>query len=418
MDILYDRVYSDVEKNIIQGVFQKLIFTPSISLYKMARIALENELGEDNILQHEILRAYSRFDSILSHFVINIESTSNNFKPVRKDKKYDEYLKVKQFALYDNVAKRVGFPIAEKSAMPLFDGILPLSFIKSSCGLDKDSCPNIKSKLGKCNNCSNCKKCNNRNKCVKCDQCLKYDDCNDCSISALTYDNVDVDLLAKYAPYYYHGERDGVNFIEYIVFQAIYLTKYNKELIELGKLLNDSSDTESINVWLSPVFEKIDSIEMYKTCVNTFFEIFYDYISNKYEKLADEYIRTLLLPEEYVQMKDAFKAVEKHEESQLQKIIDSGKWYDINRAFKIWDATDSAQYLIFHVMPHVWKILLDECNKTDPKQRKTKFVYEYQNFLERDSVAFYYRLIKEYIHSSLRDSKMLLRECFRKKTCS
>ncbi len=441
MNDLYDRVYSDTEKNIIQSIFQKLTFAPSISLYKMARIALENELGKDQCdaliaedqknkdvkFQEEINKSYRRLNNILSCFAVNSDYAKNankpddankspkDNKPVRKNKKYDIYLLEKQVAIYDDVALRVGFPIAEKSSSPLFEGILPLSLINSACSLEKKACPNIKSKRGRCNNyinCQNCKNCKNYGKCAECAKCLKQGQCNDCFTSKLTYDsididdNIDIELLTKYAPYCYYGERDGVMFIEFIIYQAIYSTKYHREVAELSKLLNGSADTKAINKWLAPVFKKIDSVEMYQTCVNTFFEIFYEYIYVKYEKLADEYIRMLLLPEEYAHMKDAFNAAEKYQENQLSKIIDHGSWYDINRAFEIWNTTDSVQYLIFHVMPQVWKILIDG-------HKNASRGYAYLNSLESDSVAFYCRLIRDYIYYSLEDSKKLLKECLK-----
>lgn len=436
MRIPYDRVYADTEKSIIQIIFQKLTFTPSISLYKMATIAIINDVGKDkwnariekdkNAFTEDINVVYRRFNTLLSCFADETSEKNESItKPLRKDKIYDENLKDRQLAIYDDVAERVGFPTAEKSALPLFEGILSPSLIQNVCGMDKDDCPKIESKHGKCSNCTNCQSCNNRNKCAKCDKCKSNNKCDTCPTSKLTFDKVDVDLLAKYAPYYYHGERDGLNFLEHIIYQAIYSTKQQRDIVELGKLLSFSHDTKSAKLWLAPVFEKIDSVEMYKSCVDTFFEIFYDYVSDKYDKLVDEYIRILLLPEEYAHAKDALKAFEKHVEKrddnyneyQLQRIIERGNWYDIDRAFKIWNATDSMQYLIFHVMPHVWKILIEECDKSSFGQRKTKFAHECLNFLERDSVAFYCRLIKDYIHSSLQDSKIILRECFRKTSC-
>ena len=425
MNDIYNRIYDETEKSILQITIQKLTFVPCISLYQMSRIALERELGKDEcddmrgdfdkngnkIFQNEIDKAYKRFNNILSCFAM-VEDTDNT-SPTRKDKIYDAILKEKQLSIYDTIAQRAGFPNAEKAGQPLFDRMLSFSVINDICNLDKNACPNINSKRRKCENCSNCKNCNNRNKCIKCEKCQERNNCEKCYISTLTYNNIDEDWLARYAPYYYHGQRDGVCFIEYIIFQAIYSTNWHRDLVKLSKIIHSPTNYTTIKAWLDPVIKKIDSTEMYKSCVDTFFEIFYDYVSNKYEKLADEYIRTLLLPEEYSKMKDSFSAVEKYGDNQLQRIIDSNNWYDINRAFKIWNDTDKVQYLAFQIMPHVWKTLIDECEKYNLGKRKTVFAYEDADEIEKNYVAFYCRLIKAFIHESTRDAKVILRECIK-----
>ena len=420
-----NHIYSQIEKNIIQIIIQKLTFAPSISLYRMAKIAVELDIGKEaydellakddkDIFQNQINVAYQRFNHILSCFSKEKNGNNDKTKPTRRAKIYDDRLKEKQLSIYDSVAQRAGFPTAEKAGLPLFEGILPFSTVRAVCNLDKGACPNMVFKKRRCDKCSNCEHCNHIKKCEKCLKCKEQNNCENCYISTLTYDNIDHDLLAIYAPYYYHGERDGLNFIEHIIFQAIFFTKWHRDIVKLDNIVHSSVSNAEKSLWLAPVLEKMDSVEIYKACVDTFFEIFYDYVSDKYEELAEEYIRTLLLPEQYAERKDAFTAAEKYGEDQLSMIIDRGNWCDINRAFKLWNATDDVQYLIFQIMPHVWKTLINECDKKNLKKRKTEFAYGCADSDERDTVAFYCRLIKSYIHDSIRDAKIVLRESLKR----
>ena len=431
MNDVYNSIYSEFEKDILQTIVQKLTFAPSISLYKMARIAIENEMGKEKFdeaidevkgkeveFQTDFNRAYRRFNIILSCFIDRKNSASkddpSDSKPVRKAKIYDRKIKEKQIAVYDNIAKKVGFPVAEKAGFPLLEGIASFDLIRHICSLDKEPCPTMGLKHGKCPNCPNCENCNNKEKCKKCEVCEPRDSCAQCDISSLAYDNIDVDALAKYAPYYYHGERDGVDFVEHIILQAIYSTRFHRDIVKLNKILSSGSDEDSVNEWLAPVVEKIESVEMYEICIDTFFDFFFDYVSDKYEALSDEYIRLLLLPEEYSKRKNAFTAVEKYEENQLQKIINSEDWRNVDRAFNLWNDTDTTQYLLFQIMPNVWKTLIGECKKKKAGKRKTVFAYEDLETTERDSVAFYCRLIRSYINESVRSAKAILQWCLKK----
>lgn len=230
----------------------------------------------------------------------------------------------------------------------------------------------------------------------------------------MSLDSSVLEILSKYVPHYYLGERDGVCFVEYIMIQAILVQKWEQDFARVMETCLSSVDPKSTDKDLKTVLAIINSAEMYKTYVDAFFMVFYENLLYKYEDVASEYIRQVRLPERYRKTRNAFVALAKHEECQLQSIIDSGSWYAQNRAIHLASMTKEMVYLAEKVLPCIWELMIAECDKKKEGKRSSMTVCEEVDPYERDVIAHWYRIIQAYIDNSVRNAKEIIKKLSKK----
>lgn len=383
---------SEAQRNLFQFVIQNLTFAPSISIYEMARTALKIELGQEVfdkkfdimndeyedrllvLLEEAIIKPYRRICQELKNFSTDDSDPNTHTNAIESAKIYDKDLQVKQYGIYNKIAQREGFSIAGAKGAKIFEKPPSFDVIMSALELDGAIC---KRKFVNRKGCSGCKMV------------------RDCKMKETNLSPNLVEILSKYVPHFYLGDRNGVCFIEYIMIQGIYMAKWQRGLECIG----DKS-----------IYEIIDSTEMYKTYVDIFFMVFYEILWYKFKDIESEYIRQVQLPERYRKAKDVYKAFAKHKECQIQSIIDSGNWYVQNRAIELAYAIEDMVYLVNKVLPNVWETMIDECDKRKIKKRKVTIAEDIVDPYQKALIAHYYRVIKIYIDISIRKAKEIIKK--------
>ena len=360
-------IEKEMEVDIFQKVIQKLTFTPSILLSDLIRSGIELDLGRklfDDIiantgnfeqykLSNEILKSRERYVHILSRVALNTKGDESPTILFTYPKIYSEKLKERQFCLYNDMAEKVGFSKIRH--------IMPLDMMKEICLLDGID-------LNK-----------------------KFND-----------------DVYKYYPYFWGGEFNGVTFIEYVLLLNIYRHTQHRTLFLLNKSSKTTKDIEKDKAWKDTIIANINSPQAYKVYIDTFFEVFYNTFLKEYNTISEKCIRTVWLPDEYKKTRNAFLAVEKYSELQLGKIMDSGNWYEQNRAFELIDTTESLGYLVYQIIPSVWKTMLLKYDKKITRNRSMEFGYENIDNSEKALVVKYSRIIEEYISHTIKDCKIIL----------
>lgn len=164
------RLYnSEAQRNIFQVVFQRLTFTPSISIYEMARVALKIELGQDGYdekfndinsdpdvaLEEEIIKPYRRICQELKNHAINSKGIDSSKKAIASAKIYDQELQTRQFNIYNSIAQKAGFPKVGVKGVAIFEKTPSFDMIWSALDLEGTVCKKkILSRKG-CRDCKN-----------------------------------------------------------------------------------------------------------------------------------------------------------------------------------------------------------------------------------------------------------------------
>ena len=360
-------IKEEFEIDMFQKIIQKLTFTPAISLADLIKSSIELDLGRElfyNIidnpdefehyqLSNETSKSRERYINILSRMVLDTNGEQSPTTLLTYPKIYSDKLKERQFYLYNDIAEKVGFSKIRH--------ILPINMMKYLCVLDGI------------------------------DLSKKMDD-----------------IVYKYYPYFFGGDFKGVTFIEYVLLLNIYQHTKHRTLFLLNKSSKSRKDIERDNAWKDAIIANINSPHIYKVYIDTFFEVFYNTFCKDYSTISEECIRTVWLPEEYKKTRNAFVAVEKYGELQLDKIIDSGNWYEQNRAFELICDTQALEYLLSKLLPTVWKTMLLKCDRKITRKRTMEFGYENIDDYEKVQVVKYSRIIEEYISHTIKDCKIII----------
>lgn len=354
------------EIDIFQKVIQRLTFTPEIVMSDLAKSGIELEIGREKFdkillnpndiyeydLKYEIAKSRERYINILSRLAIdtNVEKNLTELFPCHKV--YSDKLKERQLCLYNDMAKKVGFSQIRH--------IIPIELMKEICVLDGVDL----------------------NKGIN-------------------------DVVYKYYLYFFGGKINGVTFIEYILLLNIYRCVGYRTLFMLNKNSKSSKDIKICQDLKEYINSNISSPEFYRVYIDTFFEVFYYIFKTEYNENSKEYIRTLWLPDEYRERKNVFDVVKKHGEYQGYK-INAENWYEYDKTNRLIDTSQMLEYLLYQLLPSVWKTMLLKCDRKITGSRTMEFGYEDIDDSEKKQIVKYSRIIDTYISHSIRDCKIIL----------
>lgn len=385
--------FSEIEVNTLQMLIQRLTFTPCIKLSDLTKAGIELDLGRDTfdhllelkdsetyngyLLSSELLKSRNRYRTILSHLTLDNTQNKSPQELFSFPKKYDEQLKKLQINTYNAMAKKIGFrPIRHT---------LPISMMKEICLID-----------------------------------------------GINPKDIDLNLVCQQYPYFWGGERDSVNFIEFILLLNIYCHTHGQTSTYLNKQNPSLAGMYRIKNWKKTITSNIKKPEIYKTYIDTLFEVCYDIIQYDHIGISIEYIKKLWLPEEESQkynvedycdtnstkslrtqkrilQDDLFKALEKHKELQLEKIIQSNEYYQQSRAFELINTFDHFEYLLYQLLPTLWKTMDLRYNTKINNKRTMTFAYDDLSELDKQNVVTYKRIFEEYVSQSIRCAELILK---------
>ena len=228
---------TEIEKELFWQVIRELTFTPVITLPVLCESLSENTLGREiydalrmDKTSTEYTNEFKRLQRLFRLLVRDLGT--KKLKPselITMSKIYDDVLCTKRRSLYNHMANQLKFDCIREDA------------------------PTVK----------------------KLKMAAKIDNIND--------DLKEIDAIAKFYPHYYAGERNGFDYIEYILLMNISITTHHRTLGLFERLLKEPNQ-KNIEQWIQKVSDSMRSSSAYMSYIDTFFSIFYYITAKKYNQ--------------------------------------------------------------------------------------------------------------------------------------
>lgn len=330
---------NEQERKVFFKTIRELTFIPSISTKVLGDSVSENRLGRENFdvevlsqkSSHKYIDEYKR-----NQRLFEILSKSNSEKEqvsnlIQKDKIYDDVLKNKQISLYNYMADKIGL-------RNLGDNPPSIKVLSETAQMDGG--------------------------------------------------DPDDPIISEFYPYYYRGERDGVDFIEYILLLNISLITRSRTQTFFANQLKKPSDEKGIHRWIKRVSTSMHSEALYMSYVDTFFSTFY-YVSSR-------------------QFNDNLKCWQSligNEDEQLRY------YYQYQRLFERMDGEPHIREMQTNIMPVIW-CMLNADNTYNYKSEADKRWLEYQDKKILDIAKIYVSIIRDYINQAILEAESILPTLF------
>lgn len=358
---------TDIEKDLFQRTFQRLTFAYSIALPDLCRYTKWYKYMVSSEEDAEFFDDdYSKFNfgyaRLLRRMCTEGHPMSRGRKYVDKNKIYDSFLMDGQVMVYNAMARVTGFPAIEK--------VLPNSLIKDAATLDGAT--------------------------------------------------LDYSMIAKHYPYYNDNEREGFDFLEFILLINLYSSVQYRSLNVLewntqkGRELT-LKQKKILEKTVKKVIETMNKQEMYSVYVFAVLDSLDYFMCEKYNKEAESYIRTVVLPERLKNRKDAFRAfathikdeikmyVDEYEKNQIDNITKTGTAIEVLKMKEAISQYTKLEYVDSKILPLVVAILLN-------KEIDLEDIEEYKD--EYEMAKKYANIIKMYIDKSVLEAENILKKLY------
>lgn len=136
----------------------------------------------------------------------------------------------------------------------------------------------------------------------------------DIALSGLSDDELEnvKPFIQKYYPYISLNERNGFNYIEFVLIINICKIKQSRALTQLNKILSHTTPKKNAEKWVNDVILNMRSENMQRLYFDMFFHVIYNDLVESHNKLLIDYGKILWLPEKYKKRKDILNAIEKY----------------------------------------------------------------------------------------------------------
>lgn len=348
-----------IELEWFRTTIQRLTFAyqlPLTTLYEFSFRCKRPDYAEIvGLPPEENTTGFKRYGRILERVCTKTYSKNTPTFLLSKPKIYDDFLFECQKKIYNASSNVIGYQPIEK--------VLPISLIKSAVVLDNA--------------------------------------------------NPDYDTIAKEYPYYIPEKRDGVTFLEFVLFLNFDLVVNRRALKTINNPLIDTNSEKLAQKMVDKMIRNLWTSEMFEIYVHAFFDVL-DMVEYKLKNpLAEQNVKEIWLPQYYLQRKDCFRALKTHiaeekkhkskkyDRTQIDNIVSKGNAYEIMRIDNILDNYGALEYIGI-IFAMAFQMLL----------KNEEEIKDFEGTKEYVLAKEYANIIKEYIYNTINEVETILNRIY------